>query len=389
MRILFLSPWHPYPPDNGARLRIFHILKGLSEAHEITLMTFAEKDRLHSRSELERMCRKVIILPKKDYDSRSRKAILGYLISKPRVLVDRYVPEMAQLIDNELSRGEYDLVIASNIYMADYIERSSGVPAIFEEAEVGVFTDAVSKSGSLMKRTRSQLTLSKLQSYFQDRLPHFEYCTVVSNEEKELLGNLVPNYKNIQVIPNGVSLTSYEPVHQNPEEGKLLFTGSLTFEPNLQAMKWFAREVLPLVKQSRPDVQLIITGDHGGNNTFGDTSISFSGYVDDIRPLIASAWISIAPIFSGGGTRLKILEAFGLKTPVIATSKGAEGLEVQHGKHILIADTPGAFARETIRLLNDAKLRAEIALNAYQLTREKYDWSVIIPDFLSLIGKVA
>ena len=96
-------------------MRIFHILNGLSEDHDIYLLTFADKDRLNSRSELEKICRKVSILPKKEYDSRSRKAILGYLASKPRVLVDRYVPEMAQLIEDELSHGEYDLVIASGM----------------------------------------------------------------------------------------------------------------------------------------------------------------------------------------------------------------------------------------------------------------------------------
>jgi len=109
------------------------------------------------------------------------------------------------------------------------------------------------------------------------------------------------------------------------------------------------------------------------------------GYVDDIRPMISSAWISIAPIFSGGGTRLKILEAFGLRTPVIATSKGAEGLEVQHEKHLLIADSAQAFAHEATRLLNDEDLRYELTENAYRLTKEKYDWQVILPKFLSLI----
>ena len=129
----------------------------------------------------------------------------------------------------------------------------------------------------------------------------------------------------------------------------------------------------------------MITGNHGGKKLSDDPNISLVGYVDDIRPLIASSWISLAPIFSGGGTRLKILEAFGLRTPVIATSKGAEGLEVQHEKHLLIADTAETFAQETIRLLNDDELRSELTSNAYQLVKEKYDWQVIIPKFLSLI----
>jgi len=385
MRILFLSAWHPYPPDNGARLRNFHLLNGISEFHDITLLTFSEKDRFEDRSELEKICSKVSIVPKKDYDSKSRQAILGYLSSKPRVLVDRYVPEMTQLIENELSGGKFDLVIASEIYMADYLSASFAIPAIFEQVEVGVFTDAVTKSDNLIRRTRNQLTLSKLKTYFQDLLPRFANCTVVSIEEKELFLELVPSYKNLEVIPNGVSLASYREVQENPQPGKLIYTGALTFEPNFQAMEWFSSQVLPKVKQSNPQVQLVITGNHGGRKLTDDANISLVGYVDDIRPMIASAWISIAPIFSGGGTRLKILEAFGLRTPVIATSKGAEGLEVQHERHLLIADSAQAFAHETTRLLNDEDLRYELTSNAYQLAREKYDWQVIMPKFLSLI----
>jgi glycosyltransferase involved in cell wall biosynthesis len=110
--------------------------------------------------------------------------------------------------------------------------------------------------------------------------------------------------------------------------------------------------------------------------------------VDDVRPLIASSWLSLAPIFSGGGTRLKILEAFGLRTPVVATTKGAEGLEVRHEEHLLIADTAESFADEILRLFEDAELRQKLVDNAYELVREKYDWEVIVPKFQSLIESV-
>lgn len=387
MRILFLSAWHPFPPDNGVRLRIFNLLNGISDSHDVTLLTFADQDRLGERPELERICKKVIIIPKKEYDAGSRRAIMGFFASKPRVLVDRYVPEMTQLIEDELSGGNHDLVIASEIYMADYVNGSFIVPAIFEQAEVGVFTDAVAKSDNLINRTRNQMTLSKLKTYFQGLFPRFEYSTVVSEEEKILLNQLIPEYKSIEVIPNGVSLASYHGNLEKPQPGRLIFTGALTFAPNYHAMDWFSNQVLPLVKRTNPEVQLLITGNHGGRKLLNDRSIKLVGYVENIRPLISSAWISIAPIFSGGGTRLKILEAFGLHTPVIATSKGAEGLDVQHGKHLLIADNPETFAQETTRLLNDVELRTELSSNAYKLVQEKYDWPVIIPKFLSLIER--
>jgi glycosyltransferase involved in cell wall biosynthesis len=296
---------------------------------------------------------------------------------------------MDQLIQKEISSGDHDLVIASQIYMADYLLNSARIPAIFEEAEVGVFTDAVQDAVNLVRKTRNQLTLSKLKTYFQVLLPKFAFSTVVSETEKELLQNLIPEYKTTEVIPNGVSLANYREVSEQPQPGKLIFTGALTFDPNYHAMQWFIGQVLPLVCEANPEVQLTITGTHGGKNLPGGQNVSLIGYVDDIRPLIASSWISIAPIFSGGGTRLKILEAFGLQTPVITTTKGAEGLEVQHEEHLLIADSAESFAKETIRLLNNADLRQELVSKAYKLVQEKYDWSVILPKFMALVEKAA
>jgi glycosyltransferase involved in cell wall biosynthesis len=117
--------------------------------------------------------------------------------------------------------------------------------------------------------------------------------------------------------------------------------------------------------------------------------VTLTGFVDDVRPLIAQSWISVVPLHTGGGTRLKILEAMALGTPVVATSKGAEGLDVQSGRHLLIADTPEAFAQSAIRLLKEPELRRQLAKSAYQLIREKYDWAVVIPRFLALTERVA
>ena len=388
MRILFLSAWFPYPADNGSKLRILNLLSGLSTQHEITLLSFADNPQNAQVNGLQNICKSVQVLPNKDYNARSSRAILGILGRKPRVLADRFVSESDNVVQKVLSSGSHDLVIASQIYTADYLTGLAGIPAIFDEVEVGFFTDAVQQADNWMHQTRNQLTLFKLQSYFRRLLPNFSTSTVVSETEKILLQNLVPDYPSIKVIPNGVNLTSYQEVVEQPQPGSLIFSGALTFAPNYHAMQWFAGEVLPLIVQENPDVRLTITGNHGGKALPDDQRVKLIGYVDDIRPLIASSWISIAPIFSGGGTRLKILEAFGLRTPVIATSKGAEGLEVQHGKHLLIADSAEAFAHETTRLLIDEDLRYELTENAYRLTKEKYDWQVIIPKFLSLIEAV-
>jgi glycosyltransferase involved in cell wall biosynthesis len=146
--------------------------------------------------------------------------------------------------------------------------------------------------------------------------------------------------------------------------------------------------VYPEISSVIPGVHLVITGDHAGKPIPQTGNISLTGYVNDVRPLIASSWVSIAPIKKGGGTRLKILEAMALGTPVVSTPKGSEGLNGQRDEHLFIADTPSAFANKVIELLEDSGLRQRISDNAYQFVREQYDWAVVMPRFLNLVDRV-
>jgi glycosyltransferase involved in cell wall biosynthesis len=327
-------------------------------------------------------------IPTKDYNATSFAALIGFFNRKPRVLVDRYVQEMDIQITNEINSGNYDLIIASQIYMAAYLDQPRKVPAIFDEVEVGIFKDAILESRHKALKIRNQLTLWKLERYFQNLFAHFSACTVVSELEKRILKEMVPEYNSIEVIPNGINLTSYHEIHFEPKKNQIIFSGSLTYRPNYEAMLWFTELVLPKISSAIPGAELMITGQSSGHQLLDSRRIILTGYVEDVRPLIASSWLSVVPIFSGGGTRMKILEAFALRTPVIATSKGAEGLDVSPEVHLLIADTEDEFAQQTIRLLNNNDLRMSLIENAFQLVQEKYDMSVIMPRIDNLIERV-
>jgi glycosyltransferase involved in cell wall biosynthesis len=136
-------------------------------------------------------------------------------------------------------------------------------------------------------------------------------------------------------------------------------------------------------------VRLVITGQPGERPLPPAENVTLTGFVGDVQPLLASAWISLAPIRLGGGTRLKILEAMSLGTPVVTTGKGAEGLAVRNGEHLLIADTPEAFAAAVLRLLKEPELHHQLADNACHLVSRKYDWVVVWPEFLRLVETVA
>jgi glycosyltransferase involved in cell wall biosynthesis len=390
MKILFLSRWFPYPPNNGSKLRIYNLLRGLVQHHEVTLLSFADQPDVDPNiSELQLFCQEVQVVPWKLFNPHSRRARLGFLSLKPRSVIDTFSPEMKDRINQILSEKNYDLVIASQIDTAVYSQYFRDLPALFEEIEVGVLYEQFSQAASFKHRLRSGLTWLKHRRHLASLLKNFQVCTVVSERERQYLSQAVNGNTAIEVIPNCVNLTSYSDVQETPQPNTLIFTGAFSYSPNYEAMVWFLHKVYPLIQTQVPDVHLTITGNHQNRTLPPASNVTLTGFVDDVRPLIARSWASVVPLHTGGGTRLKILEAMALGTPVVATSKGAEGLDVQTGKHLLIADTPDAFAQEVIRLLKEPELRRQLADNAYQLVREKYNWEVVIPRFLYLVEQTA
>jgi glycosyltransferase involved in cell wall biosynthesis len=174
-----------------------------------------------------------------------------------------------------------------------------------------------------------------------------------------------------------------------PEPHSLIYTGSFQYAANYDAMVWFLGQVWPQVRAALPDARLRITGEHAGLPLPTTEGVILTGLVPDVRPLVAESWAALAPLQSGGGTRLKILEAMALGTPVVATSKGAEGLDAQPEVHLLVADDPADFAAAVIRLLQDASLRRALARRAQTWVAAHYDWDEILPQFLQVVDAAA
>jgi glycosyltransferase involved in cell wall biosynthesis len=156
-------------------------------------------------------------------------------------------------------------------------------------------------------------------------------------------------------------------------------------------MEFFLRDVFPLIKAQRPNVRMSITGGYDGvpvsRLPMGD-GVELTGYLPDIRPAVAQSWVSVVPLRMGGGTRLKILEAMALGTPVVSTAKGAEGLEVTHEEDILIADAPDDFAQAVLRLLRDEDLRASLSAAGRRLVAERYSWETCARRLEQLLCRV-
>ncbi|MEM9773161.1 MAG: glycosyltransferase family 4 protein [Chloroflexota bacterium] len=387
MNILFLSAWYPYPTNNGSRLRIFNLLKGIAHAgHKITLISF-EDQPLIDKAGLADICCDIITIPWESGQLTGIRKRLAPLNRTPHSFLDTFSDKMVGAIEAVLAQKDIDIVIASQIKAAAYGEYLKGIPAIFEELELGVMHDQPNEIESLLHRSRYKLTWYKHKNFVEKVFDHYQACTVVSSEEKVLFEKNI-NQPDVpcHVIPNGVDVAQYVDYQTSKKKkNTLIYTGSYGFFANYDAMVWFVGKVLPIIQERVPDVKLTITGDHKNKLLPENSAVKLVGFVDDIRPLIAESAVSLAPLLVGGGTRLKILEAMALCTPVVATSKGAQGLDAIPGVHYQKADAPRDFADEVVRLLHDDSLAQSIADEAYALVHSKYDWGVILPQFMEVV----
>lgn len=393
MEILFLSAWFPSPPDNGSKIRVYHLLRTLGQSHTVTLIAFAFGTACPDAAyDLSDFCYRVHSVPVSPYQRPLILHRLRFLSPVPIVNLPRR--EMTAAIRHVTDRFTFDVIVTSTEVMAAYALQVDRSVLVLEEhnSMTRWMWERYQCATSSLRRLFYWASWQKMRYYEARLLNQFDLCTMVSDQDRDVTRSSLPGYKGrVEVVPNGVDCQYNHPDLDVPQANSLVFNGSLTYDANYDAMRYFLREVYPLVQSQCPELALTITGSTTGVDVDALTlhpGVHFSGYVNDVRPLVARAWAVVAPIRQGGGTRLKILEAMALGTPVIATSKGAEGLKVIHEETILIADTPEAFAQQVLRLFRDVTLRERLRTHARRLVEREYDWVSVGARFVSLVETV-
>lgn len=395
MKILFVSTWFPYPLDNGSRIRVYHLLRALAERHDLHLLTFMPPDAAPYLAKVCTWCRQVEVVQRDPFWRDPRKTVLGYLSPRPRDVVAGYSPEMARLVRDAAAGQRYDLIVASVAEAAPYALLVPDTPLLLEEHNfmTGWMEEQYRAQRHPVRRSLRWVTWQKCRHYERGLYLQFGACTMVSEQDRRAVQASIPKYSGrVEVIPNGVDLDKNRPGLAQPEPDTLVFNGALTYHANADAMRFFAGEILPAIRIHYPKVTVKITGRTDGVDVSwlpADGSVTLTGYLDDVRPVVAGSWACIVPLRIGGGTRLKILEAMALGTPVVATAKGAEGLDVTPEQDILIASDPSTFAAQAVRLLGDPELRRRLARNGRRLVEERYGWQAIGQRFCRVVESVA
>jgi len=393
MRVLFLSTWFPYPPDNGSKIRVYNLLQALGARHEVMLLSFAFDTAKPELVPADGPCAGVHVVRHNPFERSQVSRGLRFFSLTPIAM--RPVPEMTHAVHHLLAQKNFDVAIASVEVMIPYallVPRPAARVLEEHNSLTRWMWERQQEQTSTIQRLRCWMSWQKSRYYESRVFRRFDLCTMVSEQDGQISTQILGDRKRVAVVPNGVDCRRNQPELAPRASNKLIFNGALTYSANYDAMRFFLAEVYPLIQRMVPDVSLTITGSISGVDMAGlrlDDSVRFSGYVDDVRPLVAGASVCVVPIRQGGGTRLKVLEAMALGTPVVATSKGAEGLEVQDGQHILLADDPASFAERVVQLLGDPALHHRVATGARCLVEQRYDWTQIGRRFVDLVEEVA
>ncbi|HSV43718.1 MAG TPA: glycosyltransferase family 4 protein [Candidatus Bathyarchaeia archaeon] len=433
MKILFLTKELPFPINSGARMRTWHYLRGLTQAGAVHLISCSADEVNKEQARVFReMGIDVVLDPKlqilKD-GSSALSRLLGVFSPLPYAVAARRSKIIKQRVKEIAEESRCDVLICDGIHLA--LNVAFDVPCRKILDEHNVESTIIGRFFQVLKNPLARvyvfLEWLKFRAFEKKIWPRFDELHVCSEVDKSQVEKRC-GHRVVHVVPNGVAIGEFPsaPAPQIPSTGepgnrgtgaRLVYSGLMGWRPNEDAALYFSKEIYPIIKGSpepqNPSAPVrgvagAVTGEPGNRGTGvpveffivgkdptpavqqlakDDPSIIVTGFVDDVKTYVMESDVVVVPLRMGSGTRLKILEAMAMGKPIVSTSIGAEGLDVTHGKDILIADDPEAFAQEVVQLLKDERLRQEIASAGRALVEQKYDWKLIEAELGELITR--
>ena len=376
MRILILSPNWPFPADNGGKLRAASVARYLAQHHETAFVCFSDEgERLAHYPEAAQFQDLQAIAP-----LAQGSLLRRWLSPVPAGPPDHNNPTMTRCVETMIARFSPDVLLAGDPLLTPYIAPYTDRVRILDYICVDTLQfERLQALSPIPMRLLWMLRRLKFVAYLRRITRHYDLCLVNSEEDRTALLEAASTWRHIEFLPNGLDLTAYPVGLATPQPKTLIFPGSLIYPPNRDAASYFIREVLPHIRDQVPDVTLLITGKVPEDGSAPQApGVVYTGYVPDVRPVIAGAWVCPVPLRAGaGGARFKVLEALALGTPIVSTAIGAEGVHVTDGVNILMAETPQEFAAQTVKLLQSPELRAHLATAGRRLIEERYNWRVL------------
>lgn len=391
MKILWLSHFIPFPPKGGAPQRSFNLLRWAAKRHHVTFLGLhrfsdlaSDKARSKALAELRKFCDSAESFPQPSIKTRLHRlwtAARSVCLADPYEVLWLRSPELEEHLAELASRNLFDLIHVDTIGMVPFARlfQAASVVINHHNIESNMMRRRAEGESSWWKRHYFRQEATKLERLERVECSQHQMNLVVSPLDGERLERVCPD-ATISVVPNGVDTEYFQPrAPLGHGRGGLVFVGRLNWYPNEDAMKWFAREIWPALVRKDPDRKAMIVGKDPPAELVAleDARVTLPGYVDDVRPALDRASIYICPIRTGGGTRLKILDALAMAKPVVATGMSVEGLGLEDGIHYLRADTASEYVAQVRRLEDDAELRESLAKAGRRLVEREYSWEVV------------
>jgi glycosyltransferase involved in cell wall biosynthesis len=401
MHLLLLTPQLPYPPQQGTSLRNLHMLRGLAARFTVDLLSFREggqPEQPDDMGPLPDLCRQIVTV---SAPQRSTGQRVGRMLTDTR-------PDMGHRLQSTPYETALSEMLATNAYngvQVEGIELARYLPivrALRPEATL-VFDDHNAEAELQYRAMRTDLPhprrwpAAAYSAVQTRRLRRFEAwacrtadaVVAVSQADAAHLQTLVPELEPV-VIPNCIDVHDYALDNvSDPPRFDLLLTGKMDYRPNIDAVLWFAREIWPLVRASRPETTWAVVGQqpHARLNEVKELpGVTVTGRVPHIQPYLAGASVFIMPYRLGSGTRLKLIEAMAASRAIVSTTIGAEGYPVAHGEPLLLADDPDWFANAVLDLLDNPEKRAKLG-RAAQAFAQQYDWRTVTRPVVDLYAR--
>ncbi|MEA2626531.1 MAG: polysaccharide biosynthesis protein PslH [Candidatus Binatota bacterium] len=384
MKIAFVTARAPYPPDAGGRIRTFHLLREITREHAVTLVTAADGEvERHALAGLSSAvpglaARIAAVPPRNGFVSRAVRTLRSPFDPLPWTWAAYRHPEFVANLACALAESRFDVVHCDHVQVADAVASMPTPPRVLNlhNVESTIFRRLAETETNLVKRRLIAWQARKAARAEAAAFRRFDRCIAVSDVEREEIARIAPAVP-LSVVPNGVDLVAFRPVEIAPTSPSVVFTGAMDWVPNADAVRFFARQVLPRLRASRPDVTFTVVGRDPPAalvRELAEPGITFTGTVDDVRPYVAAAAVVVVPLRIGGGTRLKILEAWAMAKPVVSTTVGAEGLPVRDRGNILIADREDDLAAAIAELLGDPGRAAALGRAGRKTVEETFSW---------------
>lgn len=398
MHILWVKVGGLWPTNTGGRLRSFHMIKELSQRHAVTVLTtHGPADDPNGLTEHLPDCEEIISipheLPKQGSVHFATALMRSWFSTYPVDLWKCRIAPMAAEVSQRIAAGSINVCVADFLAATPNVPLGDGVPVVLFEHNVEhlIWQRMTRHERRRWRRALLGIESSKMRHCEAAACRRAHLTLAVSETDRAKLQEIAPE-ASTAAIPTGVDTNYFTPSGTPTFDHSLVFTGSLDWYPNEDAILYFLDEMLPIIRTAVPDTTLTIVGRNPTSRlkaaAAATPGVSLTGTVEDVRPYVRDAAVFVVPLRIGSGTRLKIFEALAMGKAVVSTTVGAEGLGLSTGTHFLQADTPDDFANAVISLVHDPARRDALGESARSLVHAHFSWPQVSRQFEELLQSV-